>query len=368
MQMHTLLIGTRKGLVVVRGQQDDWRIESLHFAGEPVTQVLADPRDGAWYGALRLGHFGVKLHKSLDRGAHWQEVAAPAFPPKPTEGPWADDPTPWSVDLVWELAAGGADAPGELWAGCIPAGLFRSRDGGASWQLVSSLWEQPGRREWFGGGYDHAGVHSVLVDPRDARHLTVAISCGGVWQSFDAGAHWALTARGMHADFMPEERTEDGNIQDPHCMVQCAAAPDVMWVQHHCGIYRSTDGAQHWQPIAAPAPSGFSFAVACDPSNPQRAWFAPAQADAMRIPVDGRMVVTRTDDGGASFQAFGDGLPQSHAFHLVYRHGLAVAPDGRTLAMASTTGGLWVSSDAGERWVCVSRDLAPVAVVRFVAG
>jgi hypothetical protein len=363
--MHTLLVGTRKGLVVARHHQGDWRIDALHFAGEPVTQVLADARDGTWYCALRLGHFGVKLHKSLDQGAHWTEVAAPAFPPKPAEGPWADDPTPWSVDLLWELAAGGPDEPGVLWAGCIPAGMFRSVDGGASWQLVQSLWEQPGRREWMGGGYDHAGVHSILVDPRDARHLTVAISCGGVWQSFDAGGHWELTARGMVADFMPTEREEDGNVQDPHCMVQCAASPDVVWVQHHCGIYRSTDGARQWHPVAPPAPSGFGFAVACDPANPLRAWFVPAKADAARLPVDGRMVVTRTDDGGASFRQFGAGLPQAHAFHLVYRHGLAVSADGGQLAMASTTGGLWASADAGERWQSVARDLAPVAVVRF---
>lgn len=363
--MRTMLVATRKGLVVVEGDGTHWRIAGLHFAGEPVSQVLADPRDGAWYCALRLGHFGVKLHKSGDGGAHWQEIAAPAFPPKPTDGPWADDPTPWSVDLLWELAAGGPDAPGVLWAGCIPAGLFRSPDGGASWQLVSALWEQPGRRDWMGGGYDHAGLHSILVDPRDARHLTVAISCGGIWQTHDGGASWSLAARGMHADFMPPERAEDQNIQDPHCLVQCAAAPDVLWVQHHCGMYRSTDGGRQWQRIAPPAPSDFGFAVAADPTDPVRAWFVPARADAMRMPVDGRLLVTRTDDGGASFRSFGDGLPQHDAFHLVYRHGLAVAPDGRTLAMASTTGALWVSGDAGEHWQSVARDLAPVAAVRF---
>ena len=105
--------------------------------------------------------------------------------------------------------------------------------------------------------------------------------------------------------------------------------------------------------------------MACDPNNPQRAWFVPAQADACRIPVDGRMVVNRTDDGGASFQTFSSGLPQTHAYHLVYRHGLDVGADGQTLAMASTTGGLWVSADAGEHWHRVSIDLPPVAMLRF---
>lgn len=365
--MATLLVGTRKGLFVVRGQGTHWDLPKPMFAGEPVTQVLADPRDGAWYCALRLGHFGVKLFRSSDQGASWQQLAAPAFPTKPDQGPLADDPTPWSVDLIWSLVAGGADQPAVLWAGCIPAGLFRSTDSGASWQLNAPLWEEPRRRAWFGGGYDQAGIHSVLVDPRDAHHVTVAVSCGGVWQTRDGGATWQLTAQGMRADFVPAQSADDGNIQDPHCMVQCATRPDALWLQHHGGIYRSRDAGGRWESVAAPRPSDFGFAVACDPNNPQRAWFVPAQADAVRIPVDGRMCVTRTDDGGASFQCFSDGLPQHNAYHLVYRHALDVAPDGRMLAMASTTGGLWTSADAGESWHMVSRDLPPVAVVRFVA-
>lgn len=364
--MPTLLVATRKGLFVWQDAAGTgWVITGHHFPGEPVTAVLADPRDGAWTVALRLGHFGVKLHRSTDRGAHWREIAAPAFPPKPAAGPDADDPTPWSVDLVWSLAAGGPDEPGTLWAGGLPAGLFRSTDAGASWSLNTALWNQPGRRAWFGGGYDHAGIHSIVVDPRNARHVTVAVSCGGVWQTHDGGAHWTLTAKGMTADYLPEGSADDGNTQDPHALVQCAANPDVLWVQHHCGIYRSTDGGLHWNAIAAPTPSGFGFAVACDPHNPQRAWFVPAQADVCRIPVDGRLVVNRTDDGGAGFQTFASGLPQTHAYHLVYRHGLDVSGDGRTLAMASTTGGLWLSTDAGEHWHLLSNDLPPVAALRF---
>lgn len=361
--MQTLLVASRKGLFVVHGGQ----ITDQHFAGEPVSQVLADARDGAWYAALRLGHFGVKLHKSLDRGVSWQEIAAPAFPEKPTEGPWADDTTPWSVDTVWSLVAGGPHEPGVLWAGCIPAGLFKSEDGGASWTLNQALWQQPGRRQWFGGGYDQAGIHSILVDPRNARHLTLGISCGGVWQSFDGGDSWALTASGMRADYLPADSADDGNTQDPHSLVQCASHPDVLWVQHHCGIYRSTDGGQHWTNIPAPQPSGFGFAVACDPQNPARAWFVPAIADIQRYPKDGRMVVTRTDDGGASFQVLDQGLPQQHAYHLVYRHALALSEDGKTLAMASTTGGLWLSPNAGEAWHCISNDLPPIAALQFVA-
>ncbi|ROZ77044.1 exo-alpha-sialidase [Ramlibacter sp. WS9] len=360
--MQTLWVGTRKGLFRVRQDDAGWHIGAPSFPGEPVSQFAASPHDGACYAALRLGHFGVKLWKSVDGGSEWKEIAAPAFPPKPTEGPWKDDETPWTVDQVWALEA----APdGRLWAGCLPAGLFSSRDGGASWQLVSSLWERPERREWFGGGYDWAGIHSVLVDPRDANHVTVAISCGGVWQSRDGGASWTNTSAGMVADFMPPERREDPNIQDAHRVVQCMANPDVLWCQHHGGIFRSANGGLKWDAIADPRPSGFGFAVAAHPLDAQRAWFVPAHSDAQRVAPGGRMVVTQTRDGGATFSVHGDGLPQQDAYHLVYRHSLAVSRDGRTLAMGSTTGGLWVSDDAGDTWQCLSRDLPPIAVVRL---
>jgi photosystem II stability/assembly factor-like uncharacterized protein len=360
--MQPLLVATRKGLFRVQRGPGGWQPGRPAFAGEPVTQVLHDPTDGAVYAALRLGHFGVKLKRSGDGGASWEDIAAPAFPPKPTEGPWKDDATPWTVDLVWSLEAGG----GRLWAGCLPAGLFTSADRGASWRLVTSLWERPDRKEWFGGGYDHAGIHSVLVDPRDADHVTVAISCGGVWQTRDAGATWRSTSDGLDAGaYVPPERRFDGNVQDVHRIAACAAQPDTLWAQHHGGLYRSTDGGLHWQPIAAPQPSAFGFAVAAHPRDAARAWFVPAHSDAQRMPVDGRMVVNETRDGGRTFVSHGEGLPARDAYHLVYRHALACSDDGRVLAMGSTTGGLWVSEDEGARWQCVSRDLPPIAAVRF---
>ncbi|MDB5915483.1 MAG: hypothetical protein JWP22_4158 [Ramlibacter sp.] len=361
--MQTLQVGTRKGLFVVERGKPGWHPGRPHFAGEPVTQLLVDPHDGTWYAALRLGHFGVKMKRSDDGGGSWQDIAAPAFPTKPTEGPWKDDPTPWTLDMVWCLEAG----PGRLWVGGLPAGLFFSEDRGDSWQLVESLWDRPERKEWFGGGYDHAGIHSILVDPRDPRHLTIAISCAGVWQSQDGGATWANTSEGMDAGaYMPPERRFDGNVQDVHRIAACAAEPDVLWAQHHGGLYRSADGGRSWTAIPAPSPSGFGFAVAAHPADPQRAWFVPAHSDAQRMPADGRMVVTETRDGGARFESLGYGLPPHDAYHLVYRHGLAVSADGGTLAMGSTTGGLWVSEDHGALWHCVSRDLPPIAVVRFV--
>lgn len=363
----TLLMSTRKGLFVADrgGASAAWRVSGPHFAGEPVTYALVDARDGHWYCALRLGHFGVKLKCSVDRGHSWQDLTAPAFPPKPASGPWASDQTPWSVDLIWTLAAGGADRPDVLWAGCLPAGLFRSNDAGRSWQLIEPLWLNEKRLGWFGGGYDHAAIHSIVVDPRDSRHVTVAISCGGIWESRDDGASWALIGRGQVATYVPEGAAQDLNTQDPHRFDTCPSSPDVAWVQHHCGVFRSVNGGHDFDQLCPPTGYDFGFAVAADPLNPLRAWFVPAVSDAKRYAVDAALCVMRTDDGGRTFQFFRAGLPQKQAWQLVYRHALIVDATGRSLAMASTTGAVWTSDDAGEHWQALEGQFPPVAALAW---
>ena len=355
----TLHVATRKGLLTFEPANGGWRLARSAFLGEPVSAVLADGRDGARYAALNLGHFGVKLHRSDDGGANWRELPAPAYPAAPEGAPEAP-----SVSLIWCLAAGGADQPGTLWAGTLPGGLFRSADRGESWTLNESLWSQPSRPEWFGGGYDHPGVHSVLVDPRDSRRLAVGISCGGVWRSADGGASWQV-CEGLRAAFMPPERAFDPVIQDPHRLAQCRADPDVVLCQHHNGIFRSCDGGARFTEIEAEAPSRFGFAVAAHPEDPATAWFVPAVKDECRVPVDQRLVVLRTRDGGASFEVLSEGLPPPPAFDLVYRHGLEVDASGTRLAMGSTTGNLWLGEDGGARWRPIATHLPPIAQVAW---
>jgi hypothetical protein len=370
---HKALVATRKGLFELDHTAAGWEIGHASFVGEPVSMILSDPRDGTQYAALNLGHFGIKLHRRRPSDSTgdgpgsnaWTEIAGPAFPPQPES---AADDVPWKVTLIWSLAAGGLDQPGLLWAGTIPGALFRSRDHGDSWELISSLWNTPERREWQGGGYDHPGIHSVCVDPRDSDRVLVAVSTGGAWLTCDGGASWTISAAGMHAEYMPPELADNQNVQDAHQVVQCTAAPDVLWCQHHNGIWRSGNGGGLWERVRTPAPlPDFGFAVAVHPKDPDTAWFVPAIADQKRIPLDAAMAVSRTRDGGKSFEALRVGLPQRHCYDLVYRHGLAVANDGSTLLMGSTTGGLWVSADAGDNWRELALTLPPVYAVRFVA-
>jgi hypothetical protein len=365
-----LWAATRKGLFSVTGGASGWRIERVSFLGDPVSIVLPDPRDGAVYAALDHGHFGAKLHRSDDQGATWTELAVPTYPPQPADSNeqksfTTGQPLEWKLRKVWALETGGPAETGVLWCGTIPGGLFRSGDRGATWTLNEALWTNPRRREWFGGGADYPGIHSVCVDPRDPKRVHVGVSCGGVWHTADGGATWETRAKGMHANYMPPEKAREENVQDPHMVVRCAAAPDVLWCQHHNGIFRSTDDGRSWTEITDAPPSVFGFAVAVHPKDPETAWFVPAQKDEKRIPVDGKVVVGRTRDGGRTFQILREGLPQEHAYDLTFRHALDVTPDGRSLAFGSTTGSLWVSEDEGERWQTVSEHLPPVYCVRW---
>jgi photosystem II stability/assembly factor-like uncharacterized protein len=363
-------VATRKGLFVMHlGQDNCCEIKALHFPGEPVSQILFNRFNHNWYAALRLGHFGPKLNRSGDQGKSWHEITTPAFPPKPTEGPWAEDPTPWSVEMVWAIESGAnAKFPefnDRLWAACMPAGIFRSDDAGQTWQLCQSFWLDERRRAWMGGGNDYPGAHTILIDPLNPHHVTVAISCGGTWSTQNSGATWENIGKGFNATFMPPELASDPNAQDPHRIAHCQAHPDVMWIQMHGGIYRSVDAGQQWQLLPPHADGDFGFPIVADPVNPLRAWVVPAQADSHRYAPKAAMSVMRTDDGGQTWQAFRSGLPQTHAYDLVYRHGLDVAADGITMVMASTTGNIWTSLDAGETWRLQSEHLPPVAVVRF---
>lgn len=370
-----LYVGTRKGLFTLERQSSGWEIANVDFLGEPATMFLQDPRDGLLYTSLTLGHFGVKLHRSKDKGQSWGEVSVPVYPQGaefgtgPFEMEGIPKTKPASLTEIWALEAGSNDDSSNLlWAGTIPGGLFRSSDCGDSWQLVESLWNREERMEWFGGGKDDPGLHSVCVDPRDSQHVKVAISCGGVWTTFDGGDTWECQGDGLVATFMPPEHANNPNIQDAHRLAQCSADPDVLWIQHHNGMFHSIDGAKSWRQIENVQPSDFGFAVCAHPHDSKTAWFVPGVKDECRVPVDGKLVVTRTRDGGQTFESLTAGLPQKECYDIVFRHGLDVDATGERLAMGSSTGGLWISEDGGDSWSTISNILPQIYCVRFERG
>ncbi len=365
-----LHVGTRKGVFRVERRNGSWDVSDAWFLGDNCSIFTRDTRDGAMYAALNHGHFGCKLHRSRDDGATWEEVGCPEYPTPPAgyeepPNPMTGKPVAWKLQMIWSIVPGGPDQPGLLWCGTLPGGLFISQDHGDSWTMVRSLWDDPRRIEWFGGGYDVAGIHSLCVDPRDSNTVTMAVSCGGVWRTTDCGETWALRAKGLRAEYMPPERAYDENIQDAHLIVQSRGAPDCFWVQHHNGVFRSTDDGATWTEIEDLSPSAFGFAVVVHPNDGGTAWVAPAIKDEKRIPADGAVVVNRTRDGGASWETLRNGLPQTHAYDLVFRHAMDIDTDGVTLAMGSTTGSLWISEDQGDRWTLASAHLPPIHDVSF---
>jgi len=355
-------VATRKGLFELVREHGTWQVADVQFLGDPVSAVLADA-DGTVYAALDLGHFGAKLWRR-DPAGMWHELAAPVFPPKPADA--TDDPHPWSLGKIWVLEPGGVAE--RLWAGTMPGGLFRSDDGGQSWALVEALWRMPERRQWSGvAGGEQPGIDTVLIDPRNPGDIRIGVSTGGVWASADTGASWRNINRGMYAEYMPPERREEPIAQDVHRLARCGAYPEIVWCQHHNGVFRSEDAGATWHELMAIRPSKFGFAVAAHPRDPNTAWFVPAVKDERRIPVDGKVVVARTRDGGRSFEVLRKGLPQHHAYDLVWRHALAVDASGERLAFGSTSGGLWLSEDGGDSWTMPEARLPPIAAVRFAA-
>ncbi|MDE2445855.1 MAG: exo-alpha-sialidase [Alphaproteobacteria bacterium] len=362
-----ILVSTRKGLFELGRGRGGWTIKDASFLGDNVTLALHDARDGTDYAALNHGHFGIKLHRRDKGKTKWVEVTCPKYPAKP-EG--LDDkdgwgkPVNWSTQMIWALETGGSKQKGVLWCGTMPGGLFRSTDRGQTWELMESLWRHPDRNKWLGGGADIPGIHSICVDPRDADVVRVAVSCGGVWVTHDAGKSWAQCAHGMSFDDGPKAEAESPDGQDPHMMVQSPSEPQKFWVQHHAGIFKSVDDAKSWTRVRA-KPSSFGFGVVVHPQKADTAWFVPGIKDEKRIPVGGALVVTRTRDGGKSFKSLKKGLPQKHAYDVVFRHALAIDDTGEKLAMGSTTGNVWVSEDQGESWSLVSSTLPQVYAVRF---
>lgn len=356
----TLLLGTRKGFISYQYKNGNWLSENLSFEGIPVSIAYADPRTNTWWAALDHGHWGVKLHRSNDRGKTWEEVAAPAYP----EGSEVKDGVPATTRYIWAMANGGKKFPSRIWLGTDPGGLFVSEDNGNSFQLVESLWNHPTRKNgWFGGGRDQPGIHSIVVDPRDEKRIHIGISCAGVFETTDSGKTWQIRNKGMRADFLPDPNAETG--YDPHILVAAATNPDKLWQQNHCGIFRSSNAGILWEDIGQKeGPAKFGFAIAVAEDNPNQAWVAPANSDMTRTAIKGALVICRTDDGGKTWKEQRKGLPQENCYDIVYRH--CLANSGDALAFGTTTGNLFFSPDRGESWQAINNYLPMIHSVQFV--
>jgi photosystem II stability/assembly factor-like uncharacterized protein len=349
-----VLVGTKKGAFLLEAaadRRDSWSLRGPFCDAWPINHVIADPATGTIYAGGGNEWFGPAVWKSTDLGANWTHSSRGLAYPE-GEAP---------IKSVWSLAPG---PNGVLYAGVEPAGLFRSTDGGESWEHVSGLRDHPSRKDWQPGGGGLI-LHAIVPHPTNADALWVAISTGGVFHTADGGATWQPRNRGTRNDYAPEGQRYPEFGQCVHCIVMAPGMPDRLYQQNHCGMYRSEDGGLSWHSIEAGLPSSFGFPLVTHPRDPSTFWVSPLNgAERGRFVPDASVAVWRTRDCGETWQALREGLPQENAFLGVLRQAMATDRlDPAGVYFGTSSGALFASADEGEGWACAAQHLPAISSV-----
>ena len=354
---YLLAIGTRKGLFIGRSaDRVSWGVERADIGMNEVYAVGIDTRRGTprLLAGATSQHWGPSVLYADDLGATWQEPdrAPVAFP----EG------TNTSLARVWQIQPGRPDEPDVVWAGTEPSALFRSEDGGVTYDLVRGLWDHPHRPTWYPGGGGQA-IHTVLPHPTDGQRMTVAMSTGGVYQTADGGQTWAPSNKGIIALHSPDPYPEYG--QCVHKVAFNRTRPEQMFLQNHGGVFRSDDGGGSWSPIGGGLPADFGFPIVAHPQRAGSAFVFPLLGDFDRTPPESRCRVFRTDDAGETWRPLSQGLPQEGFQAAVMRDAMS-ADDGDPtgLYFGTRSGAVFASPDEGETWSAVAQHLPDVLSVR----
>jgi hypothetical protein len=345
-----VLVATRKGAWLFRsdGARGAWKQDGPHFLGHIVHHMVLDPRDGrTLLAAAKTGHLGPTVFRSTDFGRTWKEATRPPAFAKAESGQGR------TVDHTFWLTPAHASEPDVWYAGTSPQGLFRSEDGGATWQPFSPINDDPQYIKWMGsvqdGTPDGPKMHSIIVDPRDPQHLYFAMSSGGVHESTDGGRSFSLLINGL--DVVEGFDRNNPTFHDPHTVRLCPSNPDRLYQQNHCGIYRLDRPSQEWVRIGRKMPRNVGdvgFGIVVHPRDADTAWV---------LPMDGQTVWPRTSVDGAP-------APERQAWWTVKRQAMtADASNPLGLYFGTTSGELWMSSDEGERWRSIARHLPEVYAV-----
>ena len=350
-------VGTRKGLWIADQPAPGraWQVTGPQFLMEEVAALAWDPSvPRRLLAGVRSEHWGPTVASSDDLGQTWNEPQDGAIRfPAGTEA---------ALERIWQIHPDPA-RPGVVWAGCEPTSLWRSTDGGRSFELVRGLWDHPHRPQWWPGG-GGAALHTVLSHPTDDDRVVAAMSTGGVYVSEDGGASWRPSNSGVAAPFLPDPDPEFG--QCVHKVARDAASPDVYYLQNHGGVYRSKDAAGTWQSIADGLPGDFGFVMLAHPRRGGTIWTVPLKADVERVPPDARLRMYRSDDGGDSWCDCARGLPE-RAWVSVLRDAAHVVAEDEgvaTVVLGTRDGCVYASADDGERFEEVARHLPDVLCVR----
>ena len=360
MSLVMLLIATRKGLLTARSTDGrrSWTVDGMHFGNLEVYSVAADTRRDPprILAGVGTGHWGPLLAYSDDLGASWTEPESP-----PIGFPAGSDA---AVVRVWQLQPATDLEPDVVYAGVEPHALFRSEDGGRSFSLVEGLWRHPHRPSWQPGG-GGACLHTVLPHPTDPADLLVAMSAAGVYRTRDGGATWAPANRGIQVAYLPEEQRFPEFGQCVHKVALHRDNPQRLYAQNHFGVYRSDDRGDTWTAIEAGLPSNFGFAMVVHPHRPDTIYNFPLRADIERFPPDSRCRVYRSEDAGATWQPLADGLPRDAYYGAVLRDAMVTdSADPAGIYFGTRLGEVYASRDDGDSWSLVASHLPDVLSVR----
>ncbi len=361
-----VLVGTRKGafLLTSDGARRQWSIDGPHFAGWEVFHVKGSPADpDRIYAAPNGGGwFGQVIQRSDDGGTTWNPVGNEfRYEGEAGTHQWYDGkPHPWEFARVWHLEPARED-PDTVYAGVEDAALFRSTDGGQTWRELSGLRRHGTGASWQPGAGGLC-LHTILLDPRHAGRLYVAISAAGAFRSDDNGETWRPINRGLRSGEIPDEDAEVG-----HCVHRIAmhpARPDVLFMQKHWDVMRSDDAGESWREVSGNLPSDFGFPIEVHPAEPETIYVVPIKSDSEHYPPDARLRVYRSRSGGNEWEALTDGLPQRDCYVNVLRDAMAVDTlDACGIYFGTTGGQVYASRDAGDTWAPIVRDLPAVLSV-----
>jgi photosystem II stability/assembly factor-like uncharacterized protein len=364
-----LLVSTRKGAWIFQddGSRQNWRADGPHFLGQIINHMVLDPRDGkTLLAAASTGHLGPTMFRSTDLGKTWTESPRPPAFRRARDGEKGR-----AVNHTFWLTPAHANEPAVWYAGTSPQGVFRSEDGGLNWEPFFDLADDPNYRPLLGGEQDGTPngpkLHSVIVDPRDPKHLYFAMSSGGVHETRDGGKHWIPLIDGL--EVVEGFDAKNAAFHDPHCVRLCPSNPDRLYQQNHCGIYRLDRPGKVWKRIGRAMPKSIGdvgFPMTVHPRNDNVAWVLPMDGQTVwpRTSVGGEPCVYGTSDGGKSWKRLAAGMPGSQAWWTVKRQAMAAdAHDPVGLYFGTTSGDVWLSRDEGARWTNMARHLPEIYAV-----
>ncbi|MBZ0113913.1 MAG: glycoside hydrolase [Thermoanaerobaculia bacterium] len=359
------LIGTKKGAFVLSsdGRRENWRVEGPHFAGWEVYHLKGSPVDpDRIYASQSSGWFGQVVQRSDDGGQNWKPVGNEfLYEGDAGTHQWYDgSPHPWEFARVWHFEPS-LDDPDVVFAGVEDAALFRSVDGGKTWSELPGLRGHGSGASWAPGA-GGLGLHTILLDPTRPQRFHVAISAAGVFRTDDGGASWQPKNQGLCSEHIPDATAEVG-----HCVHRIAlhpSRPDVLFMQKHWDVMRSDDGGDSWREVSGNLPSDFGFPIEVHAHEPETVYVVPIKSDSEHYPPEGKLRVYRSRSGGDEWEPLTEGLPQEHCYVNVLRDAMAVdCLDPCGVYFGTTGGQVYLSPDAGDHWNPIVRNLPPVLSV-----